>query len=234
MPMPDDVPSGEGDQHYGDAGGTLDRGPQRVWNRGSAEFDRVIFLTDGVFAIAITILVLDLQVPDVSDPGQLASAVRDEWPSFFAFFLTFAIIAVTWMGHHSFVSMLERLDATFVRWNFLNLVCVCLMPYTSSLISQHADDSTFAVAVYLGLIAVLALVDLLGDVVAARRKLIAEPGYPPWLRRQMIEASARAAVVTVGIVIALISARPSDGLLWLLVLIPVNMVISGRDPGRTN
>ena len=168
MPMSDDVPGHDGDQHYGDAdpGDAPDHGPRRVWNRGSAEFDRVIFLTDGVFAIAITILVLDLQVPDVSDPGQLATAVRAEWPSFFAFFLTFAIIAVTWMGHHSFVSTLVRMDTAFVKWNFLNLVCICLMPYTSSLISQHADDSTFAVAVYLGLIAVLALVDCLGDVIA--------------------------------------------------------------------
>src|SRR6478672_692362 len=116
MPMPEDATTG-GDRHYGDSepGADVVHGPKRVWERGSAEFDRVIFLTDGVFAIAITILVLDLQVPDVSDPGQLASAIRAEWPSFFAFFLTFAIIAVTWMGHHSFVSTLVRLDGAFVR-----------------------------------------------------------------------------------------------------------------------
>ncbi len=216
--------------------GAADHGPQRMWNRGTAEFDRVIFLTDGVFAIAITILVLDLQVPDVSDPGRLASAIRAEWPSFFAFFLTFAIIAVTWMGHHSFVSTLARLDTAFVKWNFVNLVCICLMPYTSSLISQHADDSSFAVAVYLGLIVALALVDVAGDVIAVRHHLIVEPGYPSWMRHQLIDSSARFVVVAIGILIALVSSRPSDGLLWLLVLIPVNMVIgrveSRRDVGR--
>src|SRR5262249_50284955 len=142
------------------AGDVLD-GPS-VWKRGTIEFDRIMFLTDGVFAIALTLLVLDLHVPDVAN-DLLKQAVLDDAPSFFAFGLTFAVIALSWMGHHRFTATIDRVDHRFVKWNFLYLASICLMPYASSLISRH-DESSFAVAAYTGFIAVHALIGLLGTV----------------------------------------------------------------------
>jgi uncharacterized membrane protein len=225
-------PGAAGDQHYGDAEGG-DDGPARAWPRGSAEFDRIIFLSDGVFAIVMTILVLDLHVPVVADPQhQLTDAVRAEWSSFFAFGLTFALLAVSWMGHHRFVSGLVRVDTRFVRWNFLYLALICLMPYASSLIAEYADDSSFAVACYLGLLGLLGLVDLLGDALAVRRGYLPTPGYPTWIRYSLIDTTARTAVMAIGIVIAYVSPRPSDGLLWLLALVPLSMFTSRYRPER--
>jgi uncharacterized membrane protein len=209
----------------------FDIGPGRVWSRGSTEFDRVIFLSDAVIAIALTILVLDLNVPTVDHPQQqLAQAVWDEAPGFLAFGLTFAIIAINWIGHHRFVSGLERIDSRFVQWNFVYLLLICLMPYTSSLISEYADDSSFAVAAYIGLIALLSLHDILGDLLVVRRGLLSQPGTPRWLRYDMVDSAARAAVMAVGIAIAYISSNPSQGLLWLLVLVPVAKFTGRYDP----
>jgi uncharacterized membrane protein len=206
-------------------------GPPRVWSRGSTEFERVVFLSDAVIAIALTILVLDLEVPTV-DASDLPQALREEWGSFFAFGLTFAIIAVSWMGHHRFVSALVRMDIRLVQWNFLYLAAICLMPFGSSLISEHADDSSLAVAIYLGLIATLFLIDVLGDVIAVRHHLLGTPGFPPWIRYEVIDSLVRIAVFVVGIAIAYVASVPSAGMLWLFALFPAGMLTSRLDPSR--
>jgi uncharacterized membrane protein len=206
-------------------------GPPRVWLRGSTEFERVAFLSDAVIAIALTILALDLQVPAV-DAGDLPRALGDELPSFFAFGLTFAIIAVSWIGHHRFVSALVRMDIRFVQWNFLYLAAICLMPFGSSLISEHADDSSLAVAIYLGLIATLFLIDVLGDLVAVRHHLLDTPGTPPWLRYEMIDGWVRIAIFLIGIPIAYLAPEPSTAMLWLLALMPAGMLTARLDPAR--
>ena len=208
--------------------------PRRpVWERGTAEFDRVVLLSDAVIAIALTILVLDLHVPIVSDPQHdLVQAVRDEGSSFIAFGLTFTIIAVAWISHHQFVSTLARVDGAFIRWNFLYLFVICLMPYTSSLISEYASSSSFAVAVYIGLLIVLGAVGVLGELVVVRRGLGIAPGLTPQVRFHVIDNCARIAVLAIGVVIACVSPNPANGLLWLVVLWPVAALVGRRDPDR--
>jgi uncharacterized membrane protein len=68
---------------------------------------RLEAFSDGVIAIAITLLVLEIAVPHVTD-GSLASALRDEWPSFFGFGLSFVTIGIMWMNHHGLFRDIER------------------------------------------------------------------------------------------------------------------------------
>jgi uncharacterized membrane protein len=71
---------------------------------------RIEAFSDGVFAIAITLLVLEIAVPHVGADDDLARSLWDEWPSFFGFGLSFATIGITWMNHHGIFKDVERFD----------------------------------------------------------------------------------------------------------------------------
>jgi uncharacterized membrane protein len=203
-----------------------------VWRRGTTEFDRVVLLTDAVVAIAMTILVLDLRVPTGIASDDLAHAVvHDEWQGFLAFGLSFAVIAISWVGHHQFVSTLGRVDNRFLWWNFGYLAFICLMPYVSSLISSYGHE-TFAVVVYLSVISGLSIMGMVGIFVAVRCGFTIEPGYTPAVRYGLIDDAVRVAVFAIGIVIASFAAEPSSGLLWLLAYIPVAIFLGRFDPTR--
>jgi uncharacterized membrane protein len=203
-----------------------------VWPRGTTEFDRVVLLTDAVVAIAATILVLDLRVPVGIAPADLADKVlHDDAQAFLAFGLSFAVIAVSWIGHHQFVSTIARIDSRFLWWNFGYLALICVMPYVSSLISEYGHV-TFAVVVYLAVISGLSLMGMVGSILAVQCGFTIEPGYTAAVRFELVDNSVRVAVFVIGMVIAAVSADASDGLTWLLVYIPIGIFMSRLDPTR--
>ena len=105
--------------------------PRSVRDREDSEieFSRVVAFSDGVFAIAITLLVLALEIPaGVDDLGQ---ALRDRGDEFFAYGLSFAVMASLWIDHHRFFGALERFDGRLMALNLLYLAFVALVPFTS-------------------------------------------------------------------------------------------------------
>ena len=84
--------------------------------------------SDGVFAIAITILVLEIAIPAGSE-GNLLQAVIDQWPSYLAYFVSFATIGAIWVGHTVVTEMLDHADGTFLRLNLLLLLVVAFLPF---------------------------------------------------------------------------------------------------------
>jgi uncharacterized membrane protein len=138
--------------------------------RDGAEFNRVMTLSDGVAAIALTILVLQLAIPPLA-PGQLAAnadvgaiLTNLEGP-FFAFALSFVVIAFSWYGHHRFMAQLRGLDAAMIAWNFCYLFTLILVPFASALIGTYGSNPGAAV-VYGIVLAVLYLLDLPGLLLA--------------------------------------------------------------------
>jgi TMEM175 potassium channel family protein len=107
------------------------------------EFGRIVAFSDGVFAIAITLLVLALQIPEgVSD---FPETLRDQAPDFFAFALSFAVLAQVWYFHHRFFGSLGRYDGTLVALNFVYLALVTLVPFSSQVIGDYGDESAAAI-----------------------------------------------------------------------------------------
>lgn len=94
--------------------------------------------SDGVFAIAITLLVLDLVVPDQAVGAQdLWRLVIDEWPGYLGYLVSFATIGALWIGHSSITDYLDRTDVWFPRLNLLLLFFVCLLPFATRLLSEY-------------------------------------------------------------------------------------------------
>ncbi|HVM13102.1 MAG TPA: TMEM175 family protein [Egibacteraceae bacterium] len=124
--------------------------------RESLEFSRVVNLSDAVFAIALTLLVLNLEVPRVP-AGELASALADQTSAFIAFALAFFLVANIWWQHHRIFAVLGFLEPGLVAINMAILAGVALAPFPTSLVGVGPNERT-AVMSFIGLFAVLTLV----------------------------------------------------------------------------
>jgi len=116
------------------------------------EKGRLEAFSDGVFAIAITLLVLELAVPAARGKEDLAGVLRGEWPSYFAYVVSFAIIGIMWVNHHGLMHNVARVDRPLLFFNLLLLFFVAVLPFPTALLAEHlqSDGSNVAAAVYSG------------------------------------------------------------------------------------
>jgi uncharacterized membrane protein len=131
---------------------------------------RLEAFSDGVFAVAITLLALNLVVPGVGELHRgyhLAAALGAQWPSYVAYALSFLTILIMWVNHHSVFRFIHRADHLFLLLNGLLLLVITAMPFGTNLLAtylgQHdphitAADRTMAQLVYSGLSLAMATV----------------------------------------------------------------------------
>ena len=105
------------------------------------ETGRVEAFSDGVFAIAITLLILDVKVPGKPAPGHLGGALLDEWPMFLAFLTSFFTIGVMWMNHHRLFNLIGAVDDALVALNLLLLLGITWIPFPTALLSTHLRET---------------------------------------------------------------------------------------------
>ncbi|HEY8584595.1 MAG TPA: TMEM175 family protein [Capillimicrobium sp.] len=114
------------------------------------EFSRALAFSDGVFGIAITLLVVSIDVPDLRGgdlEGELVDALRDLLPSLASYFLSFAAIGLFWLRHHRLFSRIRRLDTLALCINLVLLAFIALMPFSTEIIGRYGDEP-IAVSVY--------------------------------------------------------------------------------------
>lgn len=95
--------------------------------------------SDGVFAIAITLLVLEISVPPDSG-SDLLGAILDQWPTYLAYLVSFVTIGVTWVEHAAITHHLHGVDSTMVRLNLLLLLLVSFLPFPTGLVAEHIRE----------------------------------------------------------------------------------------------
>ena len=120
--------------------------------------------SDGVFAIAITLLVLEIAVPAGSE-DDLLSAVLHEWPSYLAYLVSFSTVGAVWLAHTVITEFLEHATPVLIRLNLLLLMVVSFLPFPTGLLAEYIGEDAperVAVTVYgLNLFLTAALVSLL-------------------------------------------------------------------------
>jgi uncharacterized membrane protein len=113
--------------------------------------ERVQAFSDGVFAVAITLLVLDLTAPAVTS-GHLLAALADRWPDFAAFGLSFFTIGIIWVNHHVVFDAVRRVDRPLLFLNLGLLMSVVLLPFSTSLFARFlvvgGEGSHVAAAIF--------------------------------------------------------------------------------------
>ena len=138
---------------------------------------RLEAFSDGVFAIAITLLIIEVHVPEVEGGGrELAQALADLWPSFFAFALSFVSILIMWMNHHAMFAWVERANGpVFVSNGFL-LLTITALPFSTALLGDylgHAGERTAAAIYAAHLVLISVGFGWAWNAMASRRALLA-------------------------------------------------------------
>jgi len=110
----------------------------------SKEVARIAAFSDGVFAIAITLLTLQLEIPK---SGALAQNLIDLQPNFLAFVISFLVIGSYWVAHHRLFAVVVRYDNRLIWLNLLTLFFIVLLPFTTSVIAEHGGQP-LAVIIY--------------------------------------------------------------------------------------
>jgi uncharacterized membrane protein len=114
---------------------------------------RVLALSDGVFAIIITLLVLEVHVPELTQGHTLNEALAELRPSLTAFVISFVLAGMYWVAHRDLFALIRRTDRGLVWLNILYLLPLCLLPFGAGLIGRY-EDEVVALRIY-GLLLVL-------------------------------------------------------------------------------
>jgi uncharacterized membrane protein len=180
--------------------------------------DRLVFFSDAVFAIAITILVLDIRLPpgaDAANSRELFLALVRLWPQYLAFFISFWVIGLTWVSHHRKFRYIQRVDYLLLTLNLLMLMMIVFIPFPTAVMSENVS---FTATAFYALIMILAsLSGLLLWWHATRGHRLVDPN----LDRRQIWREAQAPLATIvifalSIGVAVFSAGLAR-ICWLLV-----------------
>lgn len=109
--------------------------------------NRLHALTDGVYAIAMTLLVLELHVPDARSSAELVAGLAAQAPSLFGFALSFAVLGTYWVGSAVNLTRLARVDRAALFLNVLQLFFISLLPFTTAVVGRYPDQAA-AVILY--------------------------------------------------------------------------------------
>ena len=117
--------------------------------------------SDGVIAVAITLLVLNIAVPRPRPHHTLAHELVRQWPVYAAYVTSFVTIGIIWINHHAVISRLDRADHPILLLNLLLLLCIAVVPFATSLIATYLSQprgQAIAAGVYAGTFLVLTIV----------------------------------------------------------------------------
>ncbi len=189
------------------------------------EFSRIVAFSDGVFAIAITLLVLQLEVPEHVPRDDLWPALWDQRHDLFAYAISFAVIGRFWVVHHRFFGDVTGFDGRLITLNLFYLAWIVLMPFSSQVLGDHGGDEPAVILYAANLIGVILAGTLL--FVDARRAGLSRAS-PEEERAGRRSALAVAAVFFLSIFVAILISPEAATVCWLgLFFIPVALRVTG-------
>jgi uncharacterized membrane protein len=194
------------------------------WDRG-----RLDAFSDGVFAIAITILVLEIKVPP--DLRHLGHDLEHEWPDYLAYVTSFLTIGGVWIAHHRLFSRLRVIDATMVELNLLLLLITAFLPFSTAVLAEalRAPEHTaeIAVVLYGGTVLVIELVlQTLTGYVASRAQPAGDQSEDAKAPPRRFRLSPIIVLYAVAIGIGLVGFPKVAAVFYLVLAIP-SVVLAG-------
>jgi uncharacterized membrane protein len=196
------------------------------------DFSRVMFFTDAVFAIAMTLLVVEIGVPETidgaaDDPAALLEVFDDKAPLIFAFFVGCYVIGSYWAAQHRFSSWLAAVDRGFVALTVVYLSFVALLPFPTGVLGGFAENplSFFAFAVNMG--AVITMEAVLFS--HARRRRLFREEWPEDVYRWELRSSL-SPVLLFALSVPVAFVLPQLGIVMWFLAIPFGMFLNRYRP----
>ncbi len=143
--------------------------------------ETVVLFSDAIFSIAITLLVLDVRLPELPagmaniNPVFIDSLVQT-LPKFLGFAISFFVIALYWRGYHRMAGYLRRIDGTMLLLNIVFLFLIVFMPFPTSLLGDYGSSSSYVVVAYQAVMALTSIVMSLMWFYAIRGRKLVDPG----------------------------------------------------------
>ena len=196
--------------------------------------DRLCAVSDGVYAFALTLLVLDLKVPEVAGitNPQLTTDLFQQIPNFIAYAIGFSVVAFFWMNHHRIFQSVTSCDARALILNFAHLLFISLTPYAASLIGHYEGDriATIVFSSNLGL-ASLSMIVLAQYVLGKKEWRTNETGGT-WVKVPWWTAYTGPGIALVSILVSFVNL---DIALFLWFLLPLRdlFVMLRASPGSS-
>ena len=189
---------------------------------GNLEYDRVLFFSDAVFAIAITLLVVDIRVPAfVANAGHELYESRGK---ILSFAISFLVIGLFWMGHHRLFRYITALDRPIMFLNLLFLGTIAFLPYPTALLFAGTTRQPAAPAFYASCVAAAGLLELVVWLYAIRAKGLVPASVSPALRR-LETAQILPVPVVFGLSIPVAFIAPGVAPFTWILLVPIGRIV---------
>ena len=189
------------------------------------DLDRVVYFSDAVFAIAMTVLVLSIRVPTV-DRSRVGDALRHLVPAVLSYFVSFAVIALFWLAHHRLFHYVRRLDPAMIRLNLVLLALIAILPFPTDVLGRYGD-TRIATMAYAAAVAAAGTVSALLWWHASRTPGLLREDTP---RAYIVHSDLRGIIVPIvfalTIPVALWNVEVAK-YMWFLI-IPTRIVLSRR------
>jgi uncharacterized membrane protein len=187
--------------------------PQKA--SGTYKSERLIAFSDGVMAVAITLLVLDLKLPEGLSDADLDVAIPALSHALWCYVLSFVVIGLLWMAHHNQFSHIRRVDGVLLWLNLFFLMAVALIPFTTSVMSDH--HSALPTIMYAAVLMVSCLLEAAMWGHACRNPELIDDDVTPSMRRSgVINPLLVSAVFAVSIGVAHFYGAGAGQWTWLL------------------
>jgi len=190
--------------------------------------NRIEALTDGVFAVVMTLLVLDIKVPELAQPMAAEELVRQLfalWPKLLSYAISFIILGVYWVGHHVQLSFIRRADRPLLWINILFLLWVALIPFSTALLSAYPQSQVAVIIYGANLIAIGLSLALHWWYVTTERRHVDPDMHPGLVRGAMFRTLMGPVVYLIAIAVSFFATKLS---LALYALVPILYIIPGR------
>ena len=107
--------------------------------------ERIVFFSDAVMAIAITLLVLEIRLPLLHAGDNLTTALLGLWPNYLSFVISFLVVRSFWWAHHRTFRLVQRYDEVLIWLNIVFLLCIAFIPFACTVLGEHLGDRSAAV-----------------------------------------------------------------------------------------
>jgi uncharacterized membrane protein len=172
-----------------------------------AGFDRLIFFSDAVFAIALTLVAVEIGVPEIEDAGsnqEMWDGVLAKLPAFGAYIVAFLWVAFYWRANHRFTATLRGASGRYILMVLLYLGFVAMLPFFASMLGQYGGNAV-AVSFFAAFAAVVSAVEVLMFVVADRDELFLKPISADYRRKAILGGLTPVPVFLLSIPLAFVS-----------------------------
>ena len=185
--------------------------------------DRLVFFSDAVFAIAMTLLIVELHVPEVAD-ADLGPALIHLVPGYLTFILSFVVVGMVWMSHHRKFRAIARYDQNLVRLNLLFLLFVASLPLPTGILGAYGNVR-LGVYVYAATIVVVGFLLTMIWVYAWHRRLVAPEVTADVYRYVLVQSFPIPGIFLLSIPVNLVAGPVVAEFSWVLA-VPASFIIT--------